>query len=191
LGVPVGPYLDQIKYQGALAFKNQREALEQAGYDMIEIDLFDDIEEVYEHWATLALGEGAMAHHSRFKAHSDGYSDQLSERIEQGGEITVEELERARIYQNELTENIEAKMEECGADLLICPPAHGPAPEGDGGGDNDMNSPWSTAGLPAMSLPGGTINGLPVGLQVVGATGDDERLLQWAQDLAPVVEGSI
>ncbi|MQT60791.1 amidase, partial [Pseudomonas sp. FSL R10-0399] len=40
-------------------------------------------------------------------------------------------------------------------------------------------SPWNLTGLPAISLPAGQVRGLPVGLQVIAAAGEDERLLQW------------
>lgn len=39
-------------------------------------------------------------------------------------------------------------------------------------------SAWNLTGLPAISLPVGLVNGMPVGLQVIGAAGEDERLLQ-------------
>ena len=39
-------------------------------------------------------------------------------------------------------------------------------------------SPWNLTGLPAISLPAGQVGGMPVGLQVIGAAGEDDRLLQ-------------
>ena len=37
------------------------------------------------------------------------------------------------------------------------------------------------AGVPAISMPSGEVNGLPVGLQLIGRSFDDVRLLQIAK----------
>lgn len=44
--------------------------------------------------------------------------------------------------------------------------------------------PAGHAGLPQVSLPLGTLGGLPVGLSLMGAPGSDEQLLALAEDLA-------
>jgi Asp-tRNA(Asn)/Glu-tRNA(Gln) amidotransferase A subunit family amidase len=44
-----------------------------------------------------------------------------------------------------------------------------------------MNLPWTHAGLPAVTIPAGhAANGLPMGLQLVAETDEDEVLLAWA-----------
>ncbi|MEI7037534.1 amidase [Fulvimonas yonginensis] len=69
-------------------------------------------------------------------------------------------------------------------DVLVLPttpqaafPLGGPAPDSVA----DLTSFASLAGCPAVSIPMGTLsNGLPVGLQLVGARGSDLRLLELA-----------
>lgn len=76
-------------------------------------------------------------------------------------------------------------------DVLVLPttpqgafPLDGPVPDTQG----DLTSFASLAGCPAVSIPMGTLpNGLPVGLQLVGARGSDLRLLE----LAAVCEATL
>jgi aspartyl-tRNA(Asn)/glutamyl-tRNA(Gln) amidotransferase subunit A len=42
------------------------------------------------------------------------------------------------------------------------------------------NSPWSLAGVPAASVPAGLVDGLPIGLAIVGRTGDEQTVLRAA-----------
>ena len=70
-------------------------------------------------------------------------------------------------------------------DVLVLPTvSHGPyrIGETERAGDADLCSFASLAGCPAISLPMGTLeNGMPVGLQLVGAPGSDLRLLELAE----------
>ncbi|HNR91640.1 MAG TPA: amidase [Dokdonella sp.] len=81
-------------------------------------------------------------------------------------------------------------------DVLVLPSVpHGPyaIAEGERANDADLTAFASLAGCPAISLPMGTLDdGLPVGLQLVGAPGSDLRLIDLAEvcaarlDAAPV-----
>jgi aspartyl-tRNA(Asn)/glutamyl-tRNA(Gln) amidotransferase subunit A len=52
-------------------------------------------------------------------------------------------------------------------DVLYTPAALGPAPLGHGGGDNSMNSPWATVGMPTITFNIGLApDGLPLGAQL-------------------------
>ena len=68
-------------------------------------------------------------------------------------------------------------------DVLLAPSASGEAPVGvDATGDPLFCRGWTLLGLPCVHLPFTRgINGLPVGLQLVGRWGDDHRLLSSAQ----------
>ncbi|MBB6242692.1 amidase [Rhodanobacter sp. MP1X3] len=77
-------------------------------------------------------------------------------------------------------------------DVLVLPttsqgafPLDGPVPDSQA----DLTSFASLAGCPAVSLPMGTLpNGLPIGLQLVGARGSDLRLLELASVCAATLD---
>jgi Asp-tRNA(Asn)/Glu-tRNA(Gln) amidotransferase A subunit family amidase len=88
-----------------------------------------------------------------------------------------------------LRAELEAAMGEHGIDLWVSPAATGTAPEGlHSTGSPAMNLPWTHAGMPAVTLPGGrAANGMPYGVQFAARFGDVERLLAWAAGLEPAV----
>ena len=64
-------------------------------------------------------------------------------------------------------------------DVIIAPAAPGAAPRGLAStGDPVFNRPWQLLGCPCVAVPSGRDeNGLPLGVQVIGRPGDDEKLL--------------
>ncbi|HET8569322.1 MAG TPA: amidase [Candidatus Limnocylindria bacterium] len=70
-------------------------------------------------------------------------------------------------------------------DAVLTPPAFGEAPTPETTGSPRFCSRWSLLGAPAVTIPTGRgPHGLPLGLQLVGARGDDRRLLAaaaWAE----------
>jgi aspartyl-tRNA(Asn)/glutamyl-tRNA(Gln) amidotransferase subunit A len=70
------------------------------------------------------------------------------------------------------------------ASLLITPTVAGPAPalgqEVTVAEASRSTRPLSGFGWPSISIPCGTIDGCPLGIQLVAAPGDDARLLGWA-----------
>jgi Asp-tRNA(Asn)/Glu-tRNA(Gln) amidotransferase A subunit family amidase len=80
-------------------------------------------------------------------------------------------------------------------DVLLAPSSIGEAPAGlDGTGDPVFCRTWTLLGLPCIHLPflQGK-NGLPVGLQLVGAYGDDHRLMaaaHWVHERLKTASGN-
>lgn len=71
------------------------------------------------------------------------------------------------------------------ADILICPAAPGPAPEGlVFTGDSIFNGLWTWVGTPCVTVPiEQASDGLPIGVQLVGRVGEDAAVLAAAQGL--------
>jgi Asp-tRNA(Asn)/Glu-tRNA(Gln) amidotransferase A subunit family amidase len=77
------------------------------------------------------------------------------------------------------------------ADAVLAPAAPGPAPEGYvSTGDPIFNGLWTMLGVPAVTLPLLEADSAPMGVQLIGARGDDARLLRTARWLMDRVLGT-
>ncbi|MFP4625431.1 MAG: amidase [Natronomonas sp.] len=185
LGVPDGPYLEQVSDVGRSAFEEQLGGLETAGYRIEEVDVLDDIEKINERHERLIAAELALAHEDNFDEYRDRYADVTRRFIETGRTVPTAEIATGRRSREELRERLETWMDDAGIDIWIAPAARGPAPSGiDDTGDPVVNLPWTHAGMPTIALPAGrTDGGLPLGVQCVGRFGADEDILRWSHDL--------
>lgn len=109
-----------------------------------------------------------------------------------GKQVSDAELDDLRGVALALRDRLEKQMQQAGIDLWVAPAALGPAPAGlHATGDPNMNLPWTTVGFPALTVPVGTVNDLPVGRRDLRRDSDDELLLTWAEEIASLVGGSI
>lgn len=185
VGVVEGPYLDQATEAGRAGVEAGAAALDDAGYEVRRVPVFDDIDAVNASHDALTAAEFALTHAEWHAAYGDRYAPESTALIEEGREVGVDELADARAARLDLRERVGERAREAGVDLLISPGAPGPAPEGiDDTGDPIMNLPWTNAGVPALTVPCGRVGGLPLGLQVVAPFGGDESLLAWGEDIA-------
>ena len=111
----------------------------------------------------------------------DRLSDSLRERLARGRDVQALDYQRALARIPALNQGFEEVFSRF--DAILTPSAPGTAPEGlDSTGDPSFCSLWTLCGTPALNLPlmrGG--NGLPLGVQLVGARNDDARLLRTAR----------
>ena len=74
---------------------------------------------------------------------------------------------------------------------IIMPSAFGEAPEGlSSTGNSAFNGPWTLLGFPVVNLPlKGGPNGMPLGLQVIGASFSDIELIEGARKIWEELSG--
>ncbi|NDZ77975.1 amidase [Streptomyces sp. SID10853] len=179
LAVPEGPYLQRAEPEALDVFATRVERLRAAGFTVRRIPVMADFEQVRAQLFTMNRYEVARTHAEWFAEYGERYRPETVRAIREGRLITEVEYVRAQRERVVFRDRMAAAM--AGADLWITPSATGPAPLGlTTTGSSVMCLPWSNAGLPSLTLPAGHAgNGLPLGLQCVGAAGDDERVLAW------------
>ena len=192
LGVPDGPYLEQAETEALAVFERQLARLEAAGYTVRRVSAMQDIAAIIERHNLLVAAEMARGHADWFARYEQLYRPLTAGAIRKGQHISEEERATYRAGRAALRSQLAAVTTEAGIDLWVCPAAPGPAPAGlTTTGNSNMNVPWTHAGMPAITLPTArAVNGLPLGLQLVGAPMADEKLVACAEQIAQVLAQS-
>jgi Asp-tRNA(Asn)/Glu-tRNA(Gln) amidotransferase A subunit family amidase len=192
LGVPTGPLLDRPSEAALAAFRDAVDALAGAGFEVVRTTAFADLDAVEERHRNLTRGELARVHEEWFDEYESLYRPRTAEAVREGRAVTDAEVDAARAGRETTREAVQARMDEAGVDLWVTPAAPGPAPASiEGTGSPELNRPWTYTGLPAVSLPAGTVDGLPVGLQCVSRLDADERLLAWATPVGEALSDAL
>lgn len=182
LTVPEGEYLDNAWPEGMDSFWESLSKLEKAGAQVVTLPFFEEFDELDEQHRRMMAAEAAQLHAEWYGEYEHLYSEHMHEIMRTARTVSAAELEEARAARLVLRQQLADALDAAGADLWVAPPAPGPAPEGiHATGSPVMNLPWTNAGVPALNLPvERTRGGLPMGLQLVGRFGEDEKLLAWA-----------
>jgi Asp-tRNA(Asn)/Glu-tRNA(Gln) amidotransferase A subunit family amidase len=117
-------------------------------------------------------------------------SKQFRDLIAEGRKVGATDYLAAIAQGRAMREAVEELFQqECTA--IITPAARGVAPKGEATGDPVFCTLWTLLGFPAITLP--LLTGeddMPLGVQLVGAAGDDARLLRTAQWLVTTLVGT-
>ena len=153
-----------------------------------EVDLGSVYGEVFEWHRMVMEADLAKNFADYYQNNKDQLSPELTQMIERGREVHAVDyslaLDRIDMFAMAFAELF------ADFDAFITPAALGEAPVGlDSTGNPACSTLWTFAGMPAITLPllQGEA-GMPLGVQVVAARGDDQRLFRNASWLAKYLE---
>jgi Asp-tRNA(Asn)/Glu-tRNA(Gln) amidotransferase A subunit family amidase len=136
---------------------------------------------------TVMLYEGAAAVLPKVARRPEVVSAFAREQLAEGARITDRAYQDAMRDRDRLIAAFAAWASPF--DAILTPPVVGEAPTPETTGDPRFCSRWSLIGAPAIAIPTGLgPERLPLGLQLVAAPGDDERLLRaaaWVEGVLP------
>ncbi|MGO4252738.1 amidase [Paenarthrobacter sp. TAF1] len=150
-----------------------------------------DLREAYG----IIQGSEAYAQHSELIYNSpELYDPEVLARLLAGGEILSWEYVKAMELRHSARQRIQPLLNRYGVLALptipLAPPRLNSRRELIDGSSLEtrkallsLTSPWSVLGLPAISIPAGTTEGLPTGLQLVGPPGAESQLLRVAAQI--------
>ena len=189
-------FMAALDPQVAAAFARACTRLTEAGVTIEEVGIphAGDIAPVYTH---LVLSEAAAYHGKTLDSRAEDYTPSVRIRLEMGRYILAEDYVRALRGRAILTAEVDAALQ--GRDGLLLPSVAIPATKIGaatvklGGADEPIRNVmlrltqlFNITGHPAISLPcGTTLEGLPIGAQLVGAAGRTTELLQLAEGVEP------
>ena len=171
-----------------------RHCADALGLDLVEADATasdDDLENWRSAFRTLSAAETWSIHGPWISSHEPGFSPAIAERFAFASTVSEQEARKANAVRDLITRRM---LDLVGRDaLLLVPSAPGSAPALGAAGEEiesfrqraqRLTSIAGLPGLPQLSLPLCKVDGLPLGLSIIGPRGSDLSLLQLGTQLA-------
>lgn len=157
------------------------ELVEALGEKVTELDLPGPFEAAARERRRINYAEMARHYFRYARDAAATLGAEVRDAMEEGNAVLARDYLSALDWRPVLNAALGEIFERC--DAILCPAAPGPAPRDiETTGDPVFNSLWTFCGLPVVTLPLLTAtNGMPMGVQLVGAHGNDARLLRTAR----------
>ncbi len=191
LGVPAGYYFDLIDPTVAQTVRAAVEHLRMLGASIVEVDL-PHLQYAQPTGSTIMSSEGASWHGAWLSERASEYGEDVLLRLRTGSVLLASEYLAAQKMRTLLQQDFARAFEQVDAmvapTVAIFPPIQGTSfdvAEAVGvparGVLNRLTVPSNLTGMPAASVPCGFVQGLPVGLQLMGPAFADGLVLRIAR----------
>lgn len=188
----VGSFIDEADPKIIEVIDNAIERLREDGIN-VEEENVDWLRELSIANRTITQVEAATFHKERLATHPDWFGEDVRERLLQGSNASGIDYATARYNQTVGKYRFKEFFKKY--DVLLLPTVPVIAPPIAGRDAVEMakvltkfTAPFNLTGLPAITLPCGKVDGLPVGLQIVGGYMKDKKLLSIAQMIEVILK---
>ncbi|MBM3508819.1 MAG: amidase [Alphaproteobacteria bacterium] len=175
------PQWDDADVDSQRAVESAVAELGKAGATVDEVPIREPFDKLVDLHNQVLCFEVARALAYEYENHRDRMSERLISIVTAGRAVTYESYSQALLQRNRCRQMLTDLF--ISYDALLAPSAPGEAPKGlESTGNPLFGRIWSLLQAPSVNLPGHTgRNKLPVGVQVIGAFGQDDRLIAVAQ----------
>ena len=173
---------DRLEESTATLLEDAAAQLAKSGARVDAVTLPRELDDIADYHRVISSYEFVRNFSYEIEHHWDDLSESVRNgRIANGLEYDVEDYHQARYAAETCRRVLDTVFDDY--DVLLTASAAGEAPVGlQSTGDASFCALWTTAHVPAISIPAFTgPNGLPIGVQVIGKRYADRALLQSAQ----------
>jgi len=188
----VGNFIDEADANVLKVLDNAVKMLRESDLS-VEEENVDWLRELSIANRTITQVEAATFHKERLATHPDWFGEDVRERLLQGSNASGIDYATARYNQTVGKYRFKEFFKKY--DVLLLPTVPVIAPPIAGRDAVEMakvltkfTAPFNLTGLPAITLPCGKVDGLPVGLQIVGGYMKDKKLLSIAQMIEVILK---
>ncbi len=182
VALAVGEYVEACDERILEGCRSVLQALQEQGAEVERVDL-SWIAELAQANSRMTQADAAAFHRERLEAHPEWFGEDVRQRLETGRSLPSADYILARRVQEQGRRRFEMFFEKY--DLLLLPttpmtalPIEGTEAVEAARQLTRFTSPFNLMGLPALSIPGGKVEGLPYGVQLVARQWGEARLLQ-------------
>ncbi len=190
LGIVRGYFHERATDEVSGHVERVAQLLERVGARIEQVTIPEDLlERSHAAHRVIVFSECAAYHQETFSKRPDDYGPKIRQLVELGLATPAVSYLQAQRLRRRFGRKVSEALE--GLDALIIPSTPAPAPEGlRNTGDRRFQIPWTLAGVPVVALPTGlSQEGLPWGVQLVGSTFGENRLLaaaRWCEEVLGV-----
>jgi Asp-tRNA(Asn)/Glu-tRNA(Gln) amidotransferase A subunit family amidase len=190
IGVCRTPYWGEAQPETVQALERAARALSAAGAEVTDAELSEVFAGIEDSFRVIVRLEGARAMDWEARHHLATMNHWLKRELDPAGRPDETQYERAQVHALACRRALANLFERC--DTIITPSACGEAvADLESVSNSAFNRVWTLMRGPCLTIPAfNGPNGMPVGLQVVGPAGDDDRTIALADWIAARLDRS-